>query len=281
MASTGSNMTEVRIFKTGCCHHPEFITLKGGAWKKCEFPAISVLIRHPQHGLLLFDTGYSEAFLNETKRFPNKLYRMITPVTYQPEQSIKAQLQAIDIAPEDIKYIILSHYHADHISGLNDFPNARYIASRQAYDELSKTNSLISLKNGFLPGLLPADFETRLLPIEKMHESNLPSPLYPFTEGFDVFGDGTLYLVELPGHALGHYGLFINSENPQFFIGDACWSRDTFEKLRLPNKIANLIFTDKNAYIATVHKLHHLWQRNNNIKIIPSHCSQSIVENMR
>jgi glyoxylase-like metal-dependent hydrolase (beta-lactamase superfamily II) len=78
------------------------------------------LLQHPRFGPMLFDTGYSYRFFDETKNFPNRFYRWMTPVTLHEEDLVVNQLLTFDLRPKDITHVFISHFHADHIASLPD-----------------------------------------------------------------------------------------------------------------------------------------------------------------
>ncbi len=262
------------FFKTGYCTHPEAITLRGAPWKNVKFPALFALIQHPTQGNILYDTGYASRFFKETKRFPNRIYALITPVFFQPEQSAVEQLQQQGIAPEEISYIVVSHFHADHISGLIDFPKATFLCDRAAYDAVKHKQGISALKAGFLPGLLPPDFAARA----QFVDYSPTVPLFPnlFDTAFDIFNDGSLLAVELPGHATGQLGLIFTDSHQQthFLVADACWSSQAYQELTEPLAIAQLIFANPSEYRVTLKKLHQLHQQRPDLHIIPTHCGE-------
>lgn len=192
---------KVKFFQAGYCTHPEAVVIRNGRWKTANFPSIFALISHPKFGAILFDTGYSDRFFQETRSFPFSLYPLITPVYLQSEDSAVHQLTKYGVSPETVRYIIISHFHPDHIGGLQDFPNAQFICFRSAYEAVKSLRNTAALKAGFLPGLLPPDFEQRVLFVEDKTTISLPSEYGSFNTGFDLFGDGSLAGVELPGHA--------------------------------------------------------------------------------
>lgn len=282
LPKTSPNTTQVQVswFKTGYCTHPEAITLRGGQWKTIQFPSLFALIQHPVMGNILYDTGYSERFFEETAQFPNKLYALLTPVFFQPEDSAAHQLQQVGISSDAIHYVIISHFHADHIGGLADFPNATFICASAAYDAVKEKKGLRALKAGFLPGLLPPDFEARVQFVDTQPSVSAFPGL--FETGFDLAGDGSLIAVELPGHATGQLGLVFTDTAGQlyFLIADACWSSRAYEELVAPNAIAQLIFSNPSEYRNTLKKLHQLHQQRPDIRIIPTHCSDIWSENL-
>lgn len=270
-------MIKVSFFKAGYCTHPEAIVARGGRWKSSIFPSLFALIEHPTAGSILFDTGYSARFFEETRQFPFRLYAMITPVLFQKEDSAVFQLQQHGIDPEAVQHIIVSHFHADHIGGLRDFPNARFLCFQSAYEAVKSRLGMGAVLAGFLANLLPPDFEQRSLFVEDKKPVMLPPEYAPFTTGFDLLEDGSLIAVELPGHATGQLGLFLTDTDNQtyFLIADACWLSRSYQEFVAPHPIANLIFSNQHEYLATLEKIHNLHKQNPSIKIIPTHCSDT------
>jgi len=257
-----------QLFEAGYCRHCERMTMKKGGWHQCQYPSICALIHHPEKGYILFDTGYSERFNLLTRKFPASLYRRLTPMTLP--KSLKEQLIAIDIMPEEIKYIIISHFHADHIGGLCDFPNAQFIAHPEAIEDIRSKKGLKALLSGFLPRLLPDNFYDRLQ--FPKTEIKLDNHLSPFKYGMDVFLDSSLIAIPLPGHAKGQIGLYFKSFVETFLVADSCWHEETFKTLSYPSELTYLVHHDKKAYKQTIRKLHQLHLANQDIDIIPSHC---------
>ncbi|KTD51015.1 MBL fold metallo-hydrolase [Legionella quateirensis] len=266
-------MIEYRLFEAGYCRHCERMTLKSGRLKQSEYPALCALIKHPHHGYILFDTGYSDRFFHLTKKFPFSLYRHLTPVVLQ--KSLKEQLLQHNIQPEEINYIVISHFHADHIGGIIDFPNARYICHPAAIEDIKNKKGIRALLQGFLPKLLPDDFYQRLIVLND--EIPLTPSLLPFTSGFDLFDDGLLIAISLPGHAKGQIGLYFNSLKETFLVADSCWHQETFKELDYPSELTYLIHHDKKEYLQTIKNLHSLSKTNKEIDIIPSHCKKIAV----
>ena len=252
--------------------------LQGGQWKILKLPALFALISHLSAGHILFDTGYSDRFFSETRRFPFRLYALTTPVTVPPQESAVSQLQQHSIAPTAIQHIIISHFHADHIGGLRDFPEAKFLLLKSAYQAVKDSRGIRALRAGFLAGLLPPDFEERAIFVEDKPKVSLPSQYAPFDTAFDLLGDGSILGVELPGHATGQLGLFVTDTDQQtyFLIADACWLSRAYQEFVMPHPIANLIFANKQEYTDTLQKIHQLHELNPEIKIIPTHCPDAL-----
>ncbi|MEA5573719.1 MBL fold metallo-hydrolase [Calothrix sp. UHCC 0171] len=268
---------KVKFFQAGYCTHPEAIAIRDGKWKISQFPAVFALILHPEYGAILYDTGYSELFYQESKDFPYRLYALTTPVYFQPEESAAKQLQKFGISVEEVNYIIISHFHADHIGGLCDFPNAQFICFQSGYTAVKNLRGIAATKAGFLPGLLPINFEQRAIFVEQKSTVALPPEYDTFDTGFDLFGDRSLIAVELPGHVTGQLGLFFTDTDKQsyFLIADACWLSRAYQEFIQPHPLASLIFASKRDYIDTLKRVHELHKLNPSLNIIPTHCSDA------
>jgi glyoxylase-like metal-dependent hydrolase (beta-lactamase superfamily II) len=241
--------------------------------RPAAFPALFAVIRHPRHGVTLFDTGYTARFVEETRALPAALYRYLTPMTLAEGASAAAQLRAMGVDAESVERVVLSHFHADHIAGARDFPRARFIATEQAYRAVRSASTLGQLLRGFLPGLLPDDFLARadLLRHADFRTERVPG-LGP---GHDLFGDGSLVLVPLPGHAAGQIGALLRGPGGKrhFLVADAAWTTASFREYRPPHPVSGLIMDRPRTADRVLRTLHDLSRTDPSLDIIPSHCA--------
>jgi len=267
---------EWRIYEAGYCTHAECATRRGAPLAATRFPALTFFLDHPQQGNILFDTGYSEHFLHATKHLPERLYRTVTPVQLKESESLRSQLTRAGVSSGDIKHIVLSHFHGDHVGGLLDFPEASLICSRAAWEDLRLRTRLGSLRIGLLPKLLPNNFVERVSWIEDAPLRNLPPALIEFGCGHDIFGDASMLAVSLPGHAAGQYGLFFEDRNGQsiFLIADAAWSSQAIREGAPPPSLVTAWLGNTKIYRQTLQRLHRLAIKSPEIRILPSHCSE-------
>lgn len=263
-----------QLFQGGYCTHPAKIVNPTWSWKKRVFPALFSLIVHPEQGPILIDTGYSRHFFQETKRLPFSLFHVLTPVTFEKEEEAAHQIQSVGISPEDVKWIILTHLHADHIAGVKDFPNATIICSQKELTAVQGKGDWKSFRRGFIPKLLPSDFDQRVKVIEDQSKRDISEKYAMFETAYDLFGDNSLIAVDLPGHAQGQIGLFFEDEQGQtiFLASDSCWVSDAYEQLVLPHPIANLLTVEKENYRESLSKVHNLSKEHPDLLIVPSHC---------
>lgn len=267
---------KLTLLDTGYCRQLEMFSIRGGRPRSISFHAIAALIEHPVHGLFLFDTGYSPRFFEATRSFPYRLYATITPVVTRPEQSVKAQLEAHGIRADQIGGVLLSHFHADHIGGLRDFPDSRLYCFSSAYAHVRGKRGLQALREGFLPDLMPNDFEERAIFVDRALPIELPERYRPFGEAYDLLGDGSMLQVELGGHAIGQFGMFVRDEEhgDVFLCADAAWSSEAYRRHVLPHPLAQSIMADGPAYRENLLRLHELFGHWPSLKILPTHCPE-------
>jgi glyoxylase-like metal-dependent hydrolase (beta-lactamase superfamily II) len=250
------------------------MVVRGAGWRTATFPSLFAALFHPSEGITLFDTGYAQPFLSATRGFPGRFYRWVTPVSLRPGDTALEQLAARGIQARDVRRIVLSHLHADHIAGTRDFPEAQVICARAAYDSVRTRGQISALLRAYLPGLLPDGFAERARFLE---ETDFTGPeVGELGPSHDLLGDGSMLLVPLPGHAAGQLGLLARAEGGRqcFLVADAAWTRAAYRENRGPHPLARAILDDAKEAARTLEKLHRMWRERPDVQLVPSHCSE-------
>ena len=268
-------MKKVKLYLNyaGQCLAKENDAIKGGRKQKIAFKALWGIIEHPEKGLILYDTGYTDRFFEETRNYPNKIYAKLTQVSIPKEEEIKSQLELNNIKAEGIQHIIITHFHADHIAGLKDFPNAKIYTTKAALNQALEIPEYRAFAKGILKGLLPEDLEKRAVLIDEISPAIQDEIL---ETKYDIFGDESLYAVPLPGHAAGQIGILLETEKkPYFLVTDAVWLKKSHEEMILPNPIVKLFFHSWSDYKTSLKKVHDYYLKNPKTTIVPTHCAET------
>lgn len=252
-----STITKVSYLACGSCSNQLALLFKGHKREKRVFEAGVFLLEHPDKGLIVYDTGYSDQ-LNQAK-LKYWAYRALNPISVKKEDLVDQQLLKRGVDPNQVEHLILSHLHPDHIGRVKAFPNARIYLTEdcyQAYQE-NKVSSLIFRE------FLPEDFEERLEIISPSQSSSFGQRMIA-----DLFGDGAIQVLSLDGHARGQACLYL-PDRQLLIAADVTWGMELLDLTEQMRFIPGLIQDDLAAYKENSSFLQHL--RDQGIKILVSH----------
>lgn len=198
------------------------------AWSEW-MPIYTWLVEHPE-GLILIDTG-ENANVNDKGYFNcdqinGFVYRTILKFKVKKKEELPAQLAKLGFDERDIRWIVLTHLHLDHVDGVRFFPRAEFLLSSVEHRQ----------PTGNVPCLMPSWFSPRVINYESV---SLPG----FDQGFYLTQAKDIVVLPTPGHTHGHQSvLFLNNEINVLFAGDATFDQDQL----MQNKVAG-ISADKKA----------------------------------
>lgn len=111
--------------------------------------------------------------------------------------------------------------------------------------------------------------------MEALAPVELAPPFHEFGQARDLFGDGSLLAVPLPGHAAGHHGLlFEDQQGPVLLVADASWSSQSIVDNTPPPALVTGWLGDTAQYRQTLARLHRLHHAAPDVRIVPAHCSR-------
>jgi len=186
-----------------------------------DFSDNCYLIRHSTEGYLLWDTGVTDRLvgLGEGVKVPALGY------TWYRDQTLVAALAALGVKPADVRYLVLSHSHADHVGNVDEFPQATVIMQRAEWDyAMSQPQKPFS-----------AEHKKELLEGDK-----------------DLFGDGSLVVLSTPGHTPGHQSLLVHLRKTGNIVlsGDVAHFQSNWDNWRVPD-----FNYDKTQSLASMEKI--------------------------
>ena len=181
-----------------------------------RLPILAWLIEHPE-GLVVVDTGET-ARVAERGYFPpwHPYFRLGLREWVDPEEEIGPQIRRLGFAPDDVRRVVVSHFHTDHAGGLRQFRRSEIVASRAAY-EFSR--GVLGRVRGFLPQHWPDPFTPTLV-------EPGPRPFGPFAQSTPLTAAGDVHLLPTPGHTPGHLSVALEDGDTVFlFAADASYTQ--------------------------------------------------------
>ncbi len=194
---------------------------------------MAFLVEHPTAGPILIDTGFHRAIADGTPAQRNHNLGpvgrlMIRNVEMRAEQTAAAQLRARGIEPRELGLIVMTHLHFDHASALADFPAATVLVSAPEW-------RAANARGATLQGYSAAQLDPRLTYCTVDFHGPAAHARGPFERALDLFGDGSLTLLDTPGHSAGHLAILARlSEREVLIAGDAIYTMATLREARRP-----------------------------------------------
>ena len=106
------------IYNTGILNSSKSLNLN--VYSEASLPVFSYLIQH-ENKWILFDTGLSSLLADNPEKYLGRILDTVVPFRTKKTWVLSSQIQ---INPEDIDIIILSHRHLDHTGEVSKFKNA-------------------------------------------------------------------------------------------------------------------------------------------------------------
>jgi glyoxylase-like metal-dependent hydrolase (beta-lactamase superfamily II) len=177
-------------------------------WSDETLPVNVFLIEHSA-GVCLFDTGQT-ARATAPGYFPSWYpFFRLARFELTRDDEVGEQLRRLGHDVTDVRWIVLSHLHTDHVGGLAAFVGTDVLVSRTEWDD---AQGLAGRLRGYLPQYWPPSARVRLVDFDE-------PPIGPFAGTHDVAGDGSLLLVPTPGHTRGHLSLLARDGRQSFLLG--------------------------------------------------------------
>lgn len=191
---------------------------------------VSAYLIECSHGKILFDCGWHrdmspngefdrDAQIKSLGGFP--LYKTNQGVLPMGE-AVDEQLAKIGVQPADLDLVLLSHLDCDHANGLQLVKDAKRILVANDEIRFAENGSLmnkIRYNNDWWKGT-------------KMEGFDWNGTDGPAKKSYDVFGDGSLVMVNIPGHCEGLCALKIMNDSGKYVLlfSDGGYAKKSWEE---------------------------------------------------
>lgn len=153
---------------------------------------------------LLWDTGFPAAL----KGKPSDMGQIVASV----DKTVVEQLATLGLKPADISFVGISHRHGDHTGQARDFPGATLLIGKQDLERSKGPQDPFGAWRG------------ENAKVKTMEGGDV-----------DVFGDGSVMALNLPGHTQGHMALLVKlASGPVLLSGDLYHATEARTKKGVP-----------------------------------------------
>jgi glyoxylase-like metal-dependent hydrolase (beta-lactamase superfamily II) len=173
------------------------------------------IIDHPM-GLLLFDTGNNVAISdgNCKSHWNSWICDNLQPSQTRAEV-IDKLLEKVGYRVGDVKIVITSHSHLDHIGNIEMFPDAIHVIQ----------------KKELYQAWWPEKFQRGGAHVVADYDDARDFTYFELNGDYDLFGDGSVVVISTPGHTLGHQSVKVRMAETGTVIlaQDAVWVKENLE----------------------------------------------------
>lgn len=178
-------------------------------------PSLSYLVQHPSGKNVLLDSGVRAGECG---------YQILVvldfPCRNRPGQDVVSQLSRDGI--DTIDYLVATHFHGDHASGLGPVMKRYDPVILASSNEIEALKSPLRETQGYRYEQFAADMR-----VEAADNGFLQMPY--IGKAADLFGDGSIWLLATPGHTPGHMSVLLNaSSGPILMTFDAAHLEATY-----------------------------------------------------
>ena len=169
--------------------------LKG---KSADTMVTCYVIKHPK-GYFLWNTGLPDTWSGKGEMVG--FGGMVATVS----NTLIGQLAELGLQPSDIDYLGFSHGHLDHAGNANLFTSSHWLVNPVERESIS-----------------PANYEKKSEEVPDYLVGLDQAKWTATTDNYDVFDDGSVIIMDTPGHTLGHQSLLLRLKNAGslLFSGD-------------------------------------------------------------
>jgi len=208
-------------------------------------------VTHPKYGVYLIDSGASESFIDASNN--SDVSFIVKKAMDIPSLKVLQTTKQIIEKHDSISGVLLTHLHLDHIMGFSDIASdiPVYVGPNG-----TKAKALIHIAT--------RGTTNRLL----KSVSVLNEWAFDESQVLDIFGDGSLWAIHVPGHSPGSTAyLAMTSDGPQLVLGDASHTRWGWENQVEPGSFS----LDGDQSVVSLAMLKKLVSDHPSIEVHPGH----------
>ncbi len=228
-------------------------------------PILAWLIEHPE-GLIVVDAGET-ARVSEPGYFTrwHPYYRLALREWVAPEDEIGPQIRRLGFSTDDVRWLVLSHFHTDHAGGLFHFPKSEIVTSRAGFEY---SRGFRGRARGFLPQHWPDWFAPTMI-------EHTSKQFGPFQQSTVLTAAGDVHLLPTPGHTPGHLSVALeDGDTVLFFAADASYSQQA-----MLNGVTDGVSPDPAAARMTLARIQELVRQRPTV-YLPSHDPDAVARLM-
>lgn len=220
-------------------------------------------------GLVLFDAGADPRVVTDPNYWPTPLTKLFMRNIFDweitPQDNLAAQLERAGYSAADVSKVVISHMHADHVGGIREVLQANLYVASDAWEHMLGRYPYREMVLRRDIAILGAKWN------EIAFKPTDDPALAPFTESFDLMGDGSMVVLPTPGHMPGAVSMLIRrgDDAPLLLVGDLTYAQELLEQDKTPAT------GDTKVLLESFAKVRALQETMPDLIILPAHDLQA------
>ena len=227
---------------------------------RMRLPVPAFLVEHPGAGLMLVDTGFHPSVAVDPSQGFGRLAGVVfKDAEMDAEQAVPAQMRGLGLEADNVRTVVMTHLHADHASGISQFPGATFVLSEAEWRAAAAGGA----RQGYQHHHFDHAFDYRLLDYDAPEADSFAT----FGRSLDLFGDGSVRLVSTPGHTVGHQSVVLRLTGRELLLtGDAAYTMRTIAESALPHRM-----DDEHFFRRSLREIQLYVERTPTAVVVPGH----------
>ncbi|KAJ7697448.1 beta-lactamase-like protein [Mycena rosella] len=192
----------ISAMQAGIIHLPVDLIIAGESRTMRTCPSLSFHLKHSASDRhFIFDLGLRRNYESYPPEMKAK-YRTLMPC--EVPQTVAESCEKGRLDPATIETVVISHLHFDHIGDCSPFTKAKFILGGEGK---------AALADGY-PGNPKSQTLAESTPADRtvfLDSEDFTTSIGPFPRAVDYFGDGSVYIIDTPGHCAGHITLLVRT----------------------------------------------------------------------
>jgi glyoxylase-like metal-dependent hydrolase (beta-lactamase superfamily II) len=231
-----------------------------------KLPMMGALAEHAERGPILIDAPFGHEGPANAGLLTAGLLKTVG-LKFKADWSVAARIEQIGFRPGEVDHALMTHLHVDHTGGMKTLGRTQFHIARDEWDYANRLSPIAAKTKGYAPD----DYRSLRARIE---EFDTPAPLdEEDLDGVDLFGDGSITAVGLPGHSFGHVGFLLKTTDDReiFHLGDAAFTLEQVTERHGLGPMPKSFAYDVDRAVETLRTLRLFHQNRPEVTLINAH----------
>ncbi len=219
----GDPAIKIHVFTTGTIDLSNFVIFAAAPpGRSRELAVVSFAIDHPKHGVVVFNTGLGTQ--SQTGPALSWGVGLAAEVRRSERGPLHEQMREAGLDPKTVSHVVLSDLDFNNTGDVESFPDAKIVVS-------ARQRAGAASPDGTFSRMVASDFDG----VRNWQELQFDGERFAtLASRHDLFGDGSIVLVPLPGHARGSLGMLVRCRRPVLLLANAAYTQASWRQTSPP-----------------------------------------------